>query len=353
MPTSADVLSWSTLTPAVNEMKSPNSFVKNLLFSREVTVPTRHIELSFLDRGRKIAPFVQRNGAAIMTTGRDESFRVIMPPHIRVKRPMTPSELLEKRRPGSVIFPGAQGMQRAMREYMASELSMLGDDISNSEEFLACLALRGAVSYSSKDEASFSITFPRASNQDYALGSGDRWNESTSKKRKDFLDAAQLVSDAVSLNVTDVILGTEAADAFLEDASGELSTLLDLRRMSTGTIDLTQQIAESGALFLGTFVHGIRVWRYGRQVDVNGVATDLIRPKYAEFVAATPSAQFVTYYGAIEDMKAIGAGKVMQSKRFSKSWEEEDPSARMLLIESNPMCVPRRPNAMVSVQVLA
>jgi hypothetical protein len=353
MPNSADVLSWSTLTPAVNEKKAPNSFVKRLLFSREQAVATRNIELSFIDRGRKIAPFVERNGAAIMTEGRDETFRVIRPPHIRVKRPMTPSELMEKRRPGSVIFPGADGVQKAMREYMADELSMLMDDVLNSEEYLACMALRGAISYSSADEASFTITFPRAAGQDYALSGADLWTASTASFRKDFLDAATLVSDAVSLNVTDVILGTEAADAFLADAPGQLSTLLDTRRMSTGTIDLTQQIAESGALFLGTFVHGIRVWRYGRQVDVNGTATDLIRPKYAEFVAATPSAQFVTYYGAIEDMKAIGAGKLLQSKRFSKSWEVEDPSARMLLVESNPMPVPRRPNAMVSIQVVA
>ena len=104
MPNSADVLSWSTLTPAVNEMKAPNSFLKNMVFSRNVTVPTRNIELSFLNRGRKIAPFVERNGAAIMTEGRDESFRVISPPHIRVKRPVIFVFLVWKRSPGDVDF---------------------------------------------------------------------------------------------------------------------------------------------------------------------------------------------------------------------------------------------------------
>jgi len=357
MPNSADILSWSTLTPAVNEMKAPNAFLKNMLFSRDITVDTRNIELSFLNRGRQIAPFVERNGAAIMTEGRNESFRVITPPHIRVKRPMTPSELLEKRRPGSVIFPGAGGIQKAMREYMASELAMLADDITNSEEYLCAMALQGAVSYSVADQASFTITFPRDAAHSYSLAGNFYWDvaaaSSTASPRKDFLDAAQLINDAVSLNVTDCILGADAADAFLADESGELASLLDTRRIATGTVDLTQQIAESGALLLGTFVHGIRVWRYGRQVDVNGVATDLIRPKYAEFVARTPAAQFVTYYGAIEDMKAIGAGKVLQSKRFSKSWEQEDPSARMLLVESNPMPVMRRPDATVSIKVVS
>jgi hypothetical protein len=353
MPNSADVLQWSTLTPAVNEMKSPNSFIKDVFFGREQAVETRNIELSFMDRGRQIAPFILRDGEAIMTAGRTESFRVIQPPHIRIKRPMTASDLMNKRRPGSVVFPGRSGIRSAIREYMANELSMLNDDVSNSEELLAAQALTGVISYSAPDESVFTITFPRSGDHNYALASADRWTASTASPRKDFLDAAELISDAVSLTATDVILGTEAADAFLADAHGELGTLLEYRRLDTGMIDLTQQFAQSGALFLGTFVHGIRVWRYGRKVDVNGVSTDLIRPKYAEFVARTPAAEMLTYYGAIEDMKAIGAGNVLASKRFSKSWEVEDPSARMLLLESNPMPVMRRPNATVSIQVVA
>jgi hypothetical protein len=51
-------------------------------------------------------------------------------------------------------------------------------------------------------------------------------------------------------------------------------------------------------------------------------------------------------------MQAIGAGRVLQSRRFSKSWEVEDPSARMLLVESNPLPVMRRPGATVSYSVL-
>jgi len=351
MPTSADVLSYSTLTPAVNEMKAPNSFLKNFLFGKNVAVPTRNIELSFLRRGRKIAPFVERNGAAIMTAGRNEEFLIVQPAHIRVKRPMTPSELLNKRRPGSVIFASGEEIGAAMRQYIADEQGMLMDDVTNSEEYLCAMALTGAISYVSQDEAAFTVTFPRSAANDIVLSGADLWSASTSNPAADMLSAAQIINDAVSLNVTDVILGADAADAFLSNAS--VIQKLDPLRLRTGTVDLTQQFQESGAMFLGEFVHGIRIWRYARQVDVNGTTTDLIRSKYAEFVCRTPAAQFVTYYGAIEDMKAIGAGKVLQSQRFSKSWEEEDPSARMLLVESNPLPCLRRPDATLSMKVLA
>lgn len=353
MPNSADVLSYSTLTPAVNERKSPNSFLKNMLFGRNVTVPTRNIELSFLRRGRKIAPFVERNGSAIMVGGHDESFAVVMPPHIRVKKPMNPSELLNKRRPGSVIHVDAGGINAAMRQFIADELSEIMDDVTNSEEYLCALAIRNALAYSSADEAAFSVTFPRSASHEVTLTGADLWSATTSSPRADFLTAAQLVNDDVSLNVTDVILGADAADAFLSHA--QITTDLNVNTgsaLQTGNIDLTQQFQESGAMYLGTYVHGIRVWRYARQVGVGSSTVDLIRPTYAEFVARSPAAQFVTYYGAIEDMKAIGAGSVLQSQRFSKSWEEEDPSARMLLVESNPLPCMRRPDATVSMKVV-
>lgn len=351
MPTSADVLSYSTLTPAVNEMKAPNSFLKNYLFGKDVPVPARNIELSFLRRGRMIAPFVERNGAAIMTAGRNEEFLIVQPAHIRVKRPMTPSELLNKRRPGSVIHVGGDDIGAAMRQYIADEQSMLMDDVANSEEYLCSMALTGAISYSAADESAFTVTFPRSAANDIVLTGADLWSASTSNPAADFLNAAAIINDAVSLNITDVILGADAADAFLANAS--VLAKLDPLRLSTGTVDLTQQFQESGAMFLGTYVHGIRIWRYARQVEVAGTATDLIRSKYAEFVCRTPAAQMLTYYGAIEDMKAIGAGKVLQAKRFSKSWEEEDPSARMLLVESNPIPCMRRPDATLSMKVLA
>jgi hypothetical protein len=353
MPTSADVLSYSTLTPAVNEMKSPNSMLKNMFFSRNVPVATRNIELSFLRRGRKIAPFVKRNGAGIMTSGRNEEFRVVSPAHIRVKRPMTPTELLNKRRPGSVIHIDAGGIAAAARQYMADELGMLMDDVDNSEEYLCALALRGSLSYVAEDEAAFEIDFLRSATHDVTLTGADLWSATTSSPRADFLTALQLVNDDVSLNVTDVVLGADAADAFISHA--QVQTQLNINTgvaLRMGLIDMTNQFQESGAMLLGEFVHGIRVWRYARQVEVAGVAVDLIRPDHAEFIARTPAAQMVTYYGAIEDMKAIGAGQVLQSKRFSKSWEEEDPSARMLLVESNPLPCMRRPDATVSMKVV-
>jgi len=351
MAASADVLHYTTLTEAINEQKAPNNFLKNTFFGRDITVPTRHIELSYMRRARKIAPFVKRDGAAVMTSGRTEGFVNLEPPHIRIKRPMSPSDLMVNRRPGGVIFASGDDIAAAMRQYIADEQEMMLDDITNSEELLCALALTGTITYQTADEEAFTITSPRSTTNDFALSGADRWDQTGSSPRQTMKAVMQIINEAVGLGVTDAIMGADAAEAFL--GNPEANTLLDVRRFNTGTLDFNQQFGADGALYLGTYVGGIRLWMYARQVLVGSTTTDLIRPKYVEFIAKSPVAQFVTYYGAIEDMRAIGAGRVLQSKRFSKSWEVEDPSARMLLIESNPMPCIRRPDSTVSVQVIS
>ncbi len=96
---------------------------------------------------------------------------------------------------------------------------------------------------------------------------------------------------------------------------------------------------------------GSRVWEYSRTVDVDGVPTSLVDPKKAIFFHNGPAAQNVLYYGAIADMKTIG-GRFM-SKRFSKSWETDDPSVLWALLASRPLPISRRPGSVVDMIVSA
>src|SRR4029079_18737551 len=100
MPSSADILSPVTLTAAVNEVKSPLSFVKNSFYAAEQTVPTVDVEIQTIRDGRSMAPFVKRDGAAIMVAADSEDGRIVKPAHILIKKPLSPSDLLDKRRAG-------------------------------------------------------------------------------------------------------------------------------------------------------------------------------------------------------------------------------------------------------------
>lgn len=352
MPISA--LQWETLTATINEIKSPNQHLNRRVYSNHDPVSTEIIELGRLDKARETAPFVRKNSEAIMVAGHSESFQSVEPPNIRIKRPFTPSELFFGRRPGTVIFPTVGQQVSAIQAHINRDLQVMADLITNAEELLASQTLQAQISYSAAAQDSFQITFPRLGTHNITLGTfWDDADPTLPRPAADIHSVKRLISDAVGLSVTDMYLGLEAADAFLELAeSGNIKLLgRDTSEIAAGQLSFNNQFTEDGVIALGQF-SGVRVWEYSRTVSVNGVATPMIRPKYAEFIAITPAAQFVKYYGAIPDMDAL-QGRLFQGERFSKSWKENDPSAQVFLTHTRPLPVPRRPNATVSMKVVS
>lgn len=345
-------LKWASLTGVVNEMKSPNQFLLRLLFGNKQTVPTEDIEISVLTKNREIAPFVRKNGEALMVPGVGKSFQTVSAPNIRIKRPFTPSQLLYGRQPGTVIFPTSQQQISAVQAHINRDLQAMSDMVTNTEEYMAAMALQGVLTYEVEDEEVFQITYPKPAGHTVTLATF--WDDATPTD-VEFNDnlhtAKKLVSDEVGLAVTDCILGSEAGSSFRSLVAGGHIKTLDLRDVNGGTVTFVEQFREDGAIYLGS-VDGIRFWEYPRTVSVNGVSTNLVRAKYAEFVCTTPAADNVEYFGAIPDMKAFN-GNLFQAQRFSKSWEEEDPSAMMALLHSRPLPVPRRPGSTVSMKVVS
>lgn len=344
MAYSLDELKWQSLTALVNEIKTPQSFLKNLLFGREQTLSTETAEIGYYTGGREAAPMVRVNGEAVMVEGVGKKFATVTLPNIRIKRPMTPSELFFGRQPGTVIFPSRGEQLSAIQKAIARDAQHLMDMIENREEWMAAMALRGTITYSVTDEEVFTVTFPRQSS--HSVTASPLWDNS-GKPSLDFLAAKRLINKDTGLVVTDVFLGSDASVAFLQNS--EVQNLLDTRNLQAGELQITNQFTEQGALYLGRF-SGVRVWEYSRQVLVSGSAVDLIRPKYAEFVHVGPSNRFETLYGAIPDFEAL-QGRKFVGKRFSKSWMEKDPSVRQLLIHTRPLCVPVLPDATVSMVV--
>ncbi len=338
-----DVTAWQSLTATVNETKSPNSFLKDLLFGSHQTFPLESVEIGLLTGGREAAPFVERDGEAIAVAGLGEDFQTVGFPNISIKRPMTASELLFNRRVGSVVFPTKGQQLSAIEAHVARDMQRMADLITNAEEYLCSLAIQGEISYTAADESHFKVTYPKPGG--HTLSVSNTWaTASTATPSADFTTAKRLVNGAHNLPVTDCIMDAEAAQNFVRIQ--EVKDMLDNRRMLAGGIDLRRQFDAKGALFLGDFM-GVACWEYSRTVSVKGASTPLIRAGHAEFVSATPEADNWIYYGAIADMKAL-EGRLFQGERFSKSWMKEDPSQRIVLVKSRPLPIMRRPGSVVS-----
>jgi len=354
MAETRDVLSWASMTAMVNELKTPHRFIRDLLFSDNQPKATETLEIGILVGDRMVAPFVRRGAEAIEITPFQERFYNVTAPNIRIKRHLEASELLFVRRVGHVIHAEEGDIVDAASEHIARTSLRLVQVVDEAEEYLCAQAIRGVISYTVDGEETFTITFPRTAS--HAVTLTNFWDGGMSAIEFDFRTAMNLVATDTGLSVTDVILGSEATTSFLANAA--VQALLDNRRIEAGGLNLNRGFEMSGALYLGVF-RGIRVWSYSRATQVPSsaglktlAAFDLVRPKYAEFVVADVAAENVMYYGAIPDIKAL-QGRLFRGRRFSKSWEQEDPSVMWQLLHSRPLPVMRRPDSTVSMKVIS
>ncbi|MFG0317081.1 MAG: major capsid protein [Planctomycetota bacterium JB042] len=341
-------LTWQSLTATVNEIKSPNQFLRRLLFGQTVNLETETIEVGILTGDREMAPFVKKNGQAIMVEGLGEKFHAIEAPNIRIKRPFTPSSAFFTRRPGTSVFPTGQEQSSAIQQHIARDMARMSDLATNAEEWLVAQAITGTVSYEVDEEEAYTITFPKPSGNTVILTKF--WDQSAPEIEQDFMTAKKIISEEVGLSPTDCVMSETAATEFLQ--ASEVRSLLDNRNVAAGAISFNEQFRDDGAIFLG-FFGGLRCWMYPRTVTMSdGSTAKMIRDKYVEFLTASPAADNVIYYGAIPDWEAFESG-LLATSRFAKSWVEKDPSVRVALLHTRPLPVPRRPGSMVSMKVIS
>lgn len=344
------ILEWYSLTEMVNEFDTPAAFLKNLVFSSHRALPTENIVYRLQEKGRNVAPFVEKCSEAIMSGGYSEREVNFTAPNIRIKRPLDACDLIFRRHAGDFVFAGGAGdIQSAADREVALQLQALNDEVANAEEWLAAQAIRGQIDYVVDNGAAYTINMGKPAGNTIDLGAGNYWDGAGSTPLQDIKAASRVMHDEVSLNPMVAILGQEACDVFLSNQ--EIRDLLDVRRMRTGTLDLTSQLDEQGALPLGS-LFGIDWWYYGREVSVGGTSEQLIRSKYVEFLNVSPSARNTMFYAAIPDLDALETGRFV-GERFSKSWRQPDPSQQQILVHSRPLPVMQRPASSVSMRIVS
>ncbi len=347
MAETKDIVSWAALTALVNELKSPNQFIRRLVFSTEELKAAETFEIPILIGDRVVSPFARRTGEAIEITPYQEQRLNVTVSHIRVKRHLEPSELILERAIGAGIFVEEDDVLEGAQAEIGRVSQRLNDMVTEAEEYLSAQALRGSVTYEVDEEEAFEVIYPRTASHDVTLV--DFWDLAAGIPSDDFHTAKQLIADDVGLGLTHVLLGSEATTSFMK--SDGVRADLDIRNLSAGQVTFNEQFTADGSIFLGMY-SGVAVWSYTRSTSVGGSSFDLIRPKYAEFLSVMPEADNVMYYGPINDITALQA-RQLKRRRFSKSWVEEDPSVWWQLVAARPLPVPRRPDSMVSMKVVS
>jgi len=335
-----DIFSTQVLNRVVEHLDRPASFLLDTFFGEIQTEDSEDIHFDIDKSKPRLVPFVSPlvEGKVVASEGFEtKSFK---PAYVKDKRRFNPSAPL-KRQIGETIGGNLRPMDRREAALSKSLTNQL-QNLTRREEVMAAEALlSGKITVSGEDYPTQIVDFQRDSLLTQALTGNTRWGQSGVKVLDDIEDWAGLVQSKSGAAARTVVMDPLAWRVF--KSNDKVEKLLELRRGTQTSLSIDPRIPGQGndkARFAGS-VGDFDFWIYNdAYVDDNGQSRNVL-PGYSVILGSQSLLEGTRCYGVIQDEKA----GYRASRYFVKSWLEEDPAVRWLLMQSAPLMVPYRPNA--------
>lgn len=341
-----DIFSTHVLNRVIENLDRPSAFLLDTFFSDIQTEDSEEIHFDIDKSKPRLAPFVSPlvEGRVVAEEGFET--RSFKPAYVKDKRRFNPNAPL-KRQIGETIGGNLTPMNRreaALNRALTNQL----DNLTRREEVMAAEALLlGKVTVTGKNYPTQIVDFKRAPELTQVLTGAMRWGEegvNPIECLEEWAGQVQMLSGAAARTVV-----MEPMAWKLFKRSPNLQKLLDNRRGSRSNLSLDPVVREQGndkARYVGSLGE-LDIWVYNDvYVDEQGKDRRLL-PDYTVILASQSMVEGTRCYGVIQDEKA----NYRADRYFSKSWLQDDPAVRWLLLQSAPLVVPYRPNATFSATV--
>lgn len=331
----ADLFSTNTLNAIVQDLRLPAMGLAAKYFSTVMQDDTEEIHFDIDNKPRRMAPFVSPLVAGKTVASRGFQTATFKPAYIKDKRVFGPTRAV-KRLMGERIGGGDMSPEQRMEALVVQDLQDQLEMIERRMEWMACNILNaGAVTVTGDQYPAAVVNFGRHADLSKTLLTTARWGESGVKP----LDDLQTWSDSMVLRsgvgMTDVIMTIDAWVIFRADAD-----VKDRLNRQRGTSSIQQDAhQQEGLVYQGT-VDQFNIYTYSGWVVDDAGSEAAILPTYTVLGLGGQAVEGVRHFGAILDHDSLRA-----QEYFSKSWLEQDPSMRYLLMQSAPLLVPYRVNA--------
>ena len=320
----------ATLQGVVRALPQPKLGFAATYFTRVVESEAAEIHFDVEGTDLRMAPFVSPLVAGKIVPGTGFSTKVFKPAYIKDKTPFTPSRALT-RRLGEKIGGEFTAEQRLALD-IATELSNKLQRLERRLEWMAIQALYfGSVTVKGDQYPTTIVDFGRDPGNTVALTTGNKWGDSGVSPIKQL----HQWSDAAETPITDWYMTADAYSIFRDHE--DTVKRLELVR---GTSTLQTDAVLSRDLVLMGMIDGFRIWVIPRVNVTNedGTSARMV-PDGTVIGVADSYFEGVRHFGAIHDLDHLEAGAY-----FVKSWPEQDPSVRYMMLQSAPLLVPYRPN---------
>ncbi|MDL2279079.1 major capsid protein [Desulfovibrio sp. OttesenSCG-928-G11] len=336
-----DYFDSRVLTGVITRRPPQPGLITQLFFTSRQPSATDKFELHVETIQRRIVPFVSNVEGASIVQGRSAEVLLAKAPRIRLKRPFAAEEVLRN----TVGMTPYDSSVNPVEAAIAKQMQDFRDDIEYTVEFMcAQLACQGKLSVKDNVEGKvrtiYELDLDR--NPDHSVdvsAAASKWNGANGLIRKNVQAWSLLIAAATGQGATDLILGTNVVDPFLEHK--DVKDRLDNRNINVGQLTLSVQ-----SLYLGRWM-GLDVWTYPYSMtDRTGNTAPLVAAD--SVLLGTRGAGQDIEWGLPLDRKCSGP-----TTFFAKTYEEEDPSQVWALVESRPMPWTKNPDAFLAAKVIA
>lgn len=336
-----DIFSTAVLNRVVSDLRQPSSFLLDTFFPDVQTEDSEEIHFDIDKSKPRLAPFVSPLVAGKLVADDGFETKSFRPAYVKDKRRFNPDQPL-KRKIGETIGGNLTPMNRREASLNRSLNNQL-HNLTRTEELMAAQALTtGRVTVQGEHYPTTVVDFQRDPELTQALTGANRWGETGIDVLSDIEDWADLVQNHSGAAGNNIVMDPMVWRLFRSNPRVE--KFLEIRRGTNNSLNIDPMARGQGndkARYVGT-IGDFDFWVYNDvYVDpVTGNTERLLQPNTV-IMASRALLEGTRCYGVIQDEKA----NYKASRFFTKSWLEEDPAVRWLLMQSAPLVVPYRPNA--------
>lgn len=352
-PTTQDMYSTNVLIQTVPNLLLSQNWLLNRFFPNVITYDTEWVSIDVDVGKRRIAPFVSPLVQGKLVESRRIQTNTYKPPYIKDKRAPDVRKPI-RRQIGERIGGGEMSM--AEKEMINLQFEMVDqiDNINRRMEWMAANALvSGKITVTGEGFDNAVIDFARSPSLTIALTGSNKWPLSTPAGTDNFLPSEsieqwqQQILQSSGAVATDLIFTNSSWRAFTRDTLIKQSGIIMPALNPYGNqMDAGPRIV-TGAIHKGMWGQ-YNLWLYNDwYVDpVDEIEKPMI-----------PDGAVIMTGGALEGVRAFGAiidpafnyGPMAYAP---KSWLQEDPAQRMLMMQSAPLVIPSRVNASLCAMVV-
>lgn len=336
----------NVLIQVVPNLKVAQQFLLDKFFPNIVTSDTEKVSIDIDVGKRRMAPFVSPLVEGKLVEQRRYQTNEFTPAYIKDKR--APDLLKPVRRMiGERIGGELSGEEREMANLYA-EMADQVDILNRRLEWMAAQALQtGQLTVEGDGFELVTIDFGRDSSLTQALTGNAQWvaanvapatGSPTASPTQNINTWQQQILKASGAKVTDIVFSSSAWEGFKLDPALKGAIIFPSLNPSGNIVDPGARI-EQGAVYMGHWGQ-YDLWVYNDWfVDENNEELPMIAD--GSVIMSGPNLMGTRAFGMIKDP----AFNYQALPYAPKTWVQEDPAQRYILMQSAPLVIPSRVNA--------